>query len=144
MSSKFLAKKYHYNFSVFFLILFPGNHIELFVILVATTLLSVNLTRYCCVIVKIQNNISAQLKFQELTRPRHKYVIKIKDKINTILRKVLRNEMFTSGSGPGTLYGLPKIHKPNFQLKPIFETHNLPSFNSAYLLECITMFYGIL
>ena len=33
------------------------------------------------------------------------------------------NELFSSGSGPGILYGLPKIHKVDFahkfQLRPI-------------------------
>ena len=46
--------------------------------------------------------------------------------------------MFTSGSGPGILYGLPKIHKPNFdtnfQFRLIFAAYNTPSFNLAKFL----------
>ena len=47
-------------------------------------------------------------------------------------------QMFTSGSGPGVLYGLPKIYKPNFganfQFRPIFAAYNTPSFNLAKFL----------
>ena len=46
--------------------------------------------------------------------------------------------MFTSGSGPGVLYGLPKIHKPNFaanfQFRLIFAAYNTHSFNLAKFL----------
>ena len=77
----------------------------------------------------------------------HKYVINIEEKINNFLRKLKKFEilsddfyrkMFTSGSGPGILYGLPKIHKPNFdtnfQFRPIFAAYNTLSFNLAKFL----------
>ena len=71
----------------------------------------------------IQTTISDQSNFQEITLQIQKYVTKIDDIINNFIRnlknsKLLPDEyfkqMFTSGSGPGVLYGLPKIHKPNF------------------------------
>ena len=73
-----------------------------------------------------------------------KYVINIEEKINNFLRK-LKNfirrflqENVSSGSGPGILYGLPKIHKPNFdtnfQFSPIFAAYNTPSLNLAKFL----------
>ena len=90
----------------------------------------------------IQSIISDLSKLQEITLPIHKYVTKIEDKINNFIRnfkssKLLSDEyfkqLFTSGSGPGVLYGLPKIHKPNFaanfQFRPIFSPYNTPSFN---------------
>ena len=66
----------------------------------------------------IQTIISDQSKFQEITLPIQKYVAKIEDKIINFIRnlknsKLLSDEyfkqMFTSGSGPGVLYGLTKI-----------------------------------
>ena len=46
---------------------------------------------------------------------------------------------YVSESGPGVLYGLPKIHKPNFctdyQFRPIFAAYNAPTFNIAKFLE---------
>ena len=84
----------------------------------------------------MQKIISVRTQFQEITQPIHKYVIKIENKINNFLRKLKKSrilsddfcrKIFTSGSGPGILYGLPKIHKPNFdtnfQFRPI---SNLP------------------
>ena len=46
--------------------------------------------------------------------------------------------MFVSGSGPGILYGLPKIHKSDFftrfQFRQIFASYSTPSFNLAKFL----------
>ena len=43
--------------------------------------------------------------------------------------------LFVSGSGPGILYGLPKIHKPNFctefPFRPIFAAYNTASYKLA-------------
>ena len=48
------------------------------------------------------------------------------------------NSLYVSGSGPGVLYGLPKIHKTDFkekfQFRPIFAAYNTPSFNLAKFL----------
>ena len=87
----------------------------------------------------MQKIISDRTKFHEITQPMHKYVIKIEDKINNFLRKLKNSKilsddfyrkMFTSGSGPGILYALHKIHKPNFdtnfQFRPIFAAYNIP------------------
>ena len=81
--------------------------------------------------------------------------MKIEDKINNFLRKLkdsasLSSEnyfkLYASGSSPGILYGLPKIHKPDFALKfqfrPIFAAYNTPSFKLAKflvpVLNCLT------
>ena len=67
--------------------------------------------------------ISDRLKFNEIKESIHSYSARIKDKINNFLYKLknlklLSDEtyksLFVSDSGPGILYGLPKIHKPNF------------------------------
>ena len=50
-----------------------------------------------------------------------------------------------TGSSPGVLYGLPKIHKldfrDKFQFRPIFAAYNAPSFNLAkYLVNILKPF----
>ena len=49
---------------------------------------------------------------------------------------------FVTGSSAGVLYGLPKVHKPDFSTKfpfrPIFATYNTPSFNiDKYLVPVL-------
>ena len=55
-------------------------------------------------------------------------ILNKEEKINRFLRKLksdgvinesLYSQLFTSGSKPGVLYGLPKVHKENCPLRPI-------------------------
>ena len=91
--------------------------------------------------------ISDSSKFQEITEPITKFSLKIEDKVNNFLRKLksssfitdqLYNELFVRGSGPGILYGLPKIHKKDFrtkfQMRPIFAAYNSASFKLGKFL----------
>ena len=60
----------------------------------------------------------------------------LEDKLNRFLRKLLEKnclneneykQLYSSGSNPGIMYGLPKVHKPNVPLRPVlssFKTHN--------------------
>jgi len=88
--------------------------------------------------------ISDPTKFLPIDIPVSKFTLKIEDKINYLLRKLknskviseeVYNNLRVSGSGPGILYGLPKIHKSDFsskfQFRPIFASYNTPSFNIA-------------
>ncbi|KAG1698807.1 hypothetical protein GQR58_005637 [Nymphon striatum] len=94
--------------------------------------------------------ISDPSKFSPINEPILKFSIKIEDKINNFLRKIknlnlipeeLYKLLFVTGSGPGILYGLPKIHKPDFstkfQFRPIFAAYNTPSFKIAKYLVSI-------
>jgi hypothetical protein len=85
----------------------------------------------------LTNLITDPSKYKEITDPIAKIVLKIADKINNLHRKledfaVLSSETYfqlhVSGSGPSILYGLPKIHKPDFNVKfqfcPIFAAYN--------------------
>ena len=69
------------------------------------------------------------------------YILKIEDKINRFLRKLknlyllsddIYKQLYVTGSGPGILYGAPKIHKPNFStefpFRPIFAAYNTASY----------------
>ena len=77
--------------------------------------------------------ISDATKFEPIVTPIGKYVRRTEDKINNFLLKmknlcflfeIVFNNLFGTGSGPGVLYGLPKVYKPDFSTKfpfhPIF------------------------
>ena len=58
------------------------------------------------------------------------------------LENVFRS-LLSTGTAPGILYGLPKIHKPDFstkfQFRPIFAAYNCPSFKIAkYLVPILS------
>ena len=100
----------------------------------------------------MQSLISNRSKFEILDSDSFTYTQKIETKINNFLRKVkeligdeLYKKLYVTGSGPGVLYGLPKIHKldfsTKFQFRPIFAAYNAPSFNLAkYLVNILKPF----
>ena len=91
--------------------------------------------------------VSDKTKFEEIKTPMKTFALKMEDKVNNILRKLkslkLMSEdtykaLYASGTAPGILYGLPKIHKKDFgskfQFRPIFAAYNTPSFKLAKFL----------
>ena len=90
-------------------------------------------------------------QFEVLTHSIKKFSLKLEDKVNNFLRKLkglqsISNECYQSlyvrGSGPGVLYGTPKIHKDDFaskfQLRPIFAAYNTASYKiSKYLVPIL-------
>ena len=55
----------------------------------------------------------------------------------------LYGKLRVTGSGPGILYGLPKIHKPTFEAdklyRPIFAAYNVASYKlSKYLVNVLS------
>ena len=93
---------------------------------------------------KMINIVNDTSKFIKLTESIRTISTRIEDKINNYLRK-LKNldllyaetykQLCSTGPGPGILYGLPKIHKPNFstsfQFRPIFAAYNTSPYNLA-------------
>ena len=98
--------------------------------------------------------IADKTKFKRIDEPIDKFTTRIEDKINNFLRKLknsgnlsdaIYKRLYVSGSGPGILYGLPKIHKSNFKecfpFRPIFAAYRTPSFNLAkYLVPILSPF----
>ena len=93
---------------------------------------------------KLNDIISDVTKFQPISEPIEDYTVKVEDRINYLLRKLKKDNiintqtfqsLYVSGSNPGTLYGLPKVHKSDFstefQFRPIFASYNTPSYNIA-------------
>ena len=92
--------------------------------------------------------------FEEVVEPINKAVQRIEDQINNFLRKLkslkiinqsIYSDLCVSGSSPGILYGLPKIHKldfnVNFQHRPIFASYNCTSYKlSKFIVPMLSKF----
>ena len=73
------------------------------------------------------------------------YSLRSEDKINNKVRNLkklgviddgIASTLTVSGSSPGILYGLPKVHKAGVPLRPILAAYNTPSYNlSKYLVK---------
>ena len=57
---------------------------------------------------------------------------KIKLKADNVISDELHTKLAPTGSRPGILYGLPKVHKPFVPLRPIVSSVNSHSFPLAY------------
>ena len=67
-------------------------------------------------------------------------MLQVEDKVNRLLDKMkklgmiskeLYSDLFVSGTVPGILYGLPKVHKLLVPLRPIFSACGTPTFKLA-------------
>ena len=66
--------------------------------------------------------------------------LKLFKDLNVINSNVYQ-ELFSSGSSYGVLYGLPKIHKTGVPLRPILAAYNTPSYKIAkFLVPLLTPF----
>ena len=90
---------------------------------------------------KMNTILSDFSKFRLLNTDISSVVHKLEDKLNRLLRKVkdsigdhAYNFIYSSGSRPGTLYGLPKIHKAGNPLRPIVSSIGTFSYNLAKFL----------
>ena len=92
---------------------------------------------------KVSDVLSDQSKFCIIKEPIRKVLRQVEDKVNRLLTKlkislIISDETYkslhVSGSTPGILYGLPKIHKPNVPLRPIFAACGTPVYKLAQYL----------
>ena len=92
---------------------------------------------------KMETIVSDTSKFSLVREPMLKTIRQVEDKINRLLGKLrslgmitgeLYKRLFVSGSVPGVLYGLPKIHKALVPLRPIFSACGTAPYNLAKFL----------
>ncbi|XP_063598647.1 uncharacterized protein LOC134775120 [Penaeus indicus] len=90
---------------------------------------------------KILNILSDQSKFKRITTEVSIHLLYLEDKLKRLLRTIKTsinentyNFLMTSGSRPGLLYGLPKVHKPNIPLRPIISSIGTFNYNTAKFL----------
>lgn len=104
-----------------------------------------NRSAYLC---KMKHIIDDKSKFKIIKCDIFTAILKLEDKLNRILRSIkenigttIYNSLFASGSVPGILYGLPKIHKDGVPLRPIISAINTSTYNlSKFLIKLITPF----
>ena len=90
---------------------------------------------------KISSILSDSSKFKLLHIDLPSHLLKLEDKLNRILRplketinETIYNSILASGSRPGYLYGLPKVHKIGTPLRPIVSSINTFNYNLAKFL----------
>ena len=80
-------------------------------------------------------------KFHRVEGDIHKIIMSLEEKLNRIIRP-LRDQIGAatydyvraSGSLPAVMYGLVKVHKPNFPIRPIISSINTFSYNISKFL----------
>jgi hypothetical protein len=93
--------------------------------------------------VKMMSMLNDGSKFQRIDGDWLKIITKNEDKINRLLSKMKSNgditeqeynAMYATGTKPGALYGLPKVHKANTPLRPILSAIGTTGYNLAKFL----------
>ena len=95
---------------------------------------------------KVEAILSDTSKFQKVDVDAFKLSLKSETKLNSFLRKLTKEgsesrlnessykEIYASGTTPGILYGLPKVHKHNWPIRPILSACNTPTYDLAKFL----------
>ena len=97
---------------------------------------------------KMNGIVGDTSKFRKVTGDVFYNIIKLEDKLNRILRTIKEkiglanySHLYASGTVPGVMYGLPKIHKQNRPLRPIISCINSTAYKVAkFLLPVIIPF----
>ena len=95
---------------------------------------------------KLQTILNDNTKFRQITTDTATYLMKMEDKLNRVLRPIKTaigeatyNFITASGSKPGSLYGLPKIHKLLVPIRPIISAIGTFNYNLAkFIVQIIT------
>ena len=97
---------------------------------------------------KMNSILSDSSKFILINEDIFKLNIKLEDSVNNLITNFKKNDIIlpdschASGSHPGCLYGLPKIHKQDVPLRPVLSAYSTANFQLAKyivkLLEPIT------
>lgn len=99
-------------------------------------------------LIKMKNIINDGSKFRRIEEDWFKVIIRREDKINRFLAKLLKEKSIdkatydhlrVSGSQPGILYGLPKVHKTGVPMRPILSAIGTSGYDIAkFLLPFLT------
>ena len=95
---------------------------------------------------KLEEILSDQKKFKLLDIEPYKIMLQLEEKLNRLLRKIkddlgqtTYNTIRATGSIPGRMYGLIKIHKIGNPARPIISSINTFNYNlSKYLIQFLT------
>ena len=94
-------------------------------------------------VLKMNNILNYHTKFSCIDLDEKKLLLKLEDKINNFLRPLknaggmlesLYKSCYASSTRLGSLYGLPKIHKPGLPMRPIVPACNTYNYNLSKVL----------
>ena len=89
---------------------------------------------------KMYDILNDQTKFKAVDGNIYKNTIKLENRVWTFLRKLKSNQVINlkqydilkpTGSTPGRLYGLPKVHKENTPCRPVLSAINTATYSLA-------------
>lgn len=92
---------------------------------------------------KMDAILSDHTKFKKMDIDMFKLSLQQEDKINRFVNQLFKDEiisktqkdlLYCTGTGPGIMYGLPKVHKEATPLRPILAAYNTSSFQLAKFL----------
>ncbi|XP_069996772.1 uncharacterized protein [Penaeus vannamei] len=90
---------------------------------------------------KLLSILDDHTKFKKITAKISSHLLYLEDKLKRLLRAIkpsigesTYNFLSTSGSQPGMLYGLPKVHRPNIPLRPIISSIGTFNYKTAKFL----------
>ena len=87
--------------------------------------------------------LSDSNKFKVVDNDHFISIVQLEDKVNRVINKLSESGCFTkevsrslkaTGSNPGRLYGLPKVHKDNYPLRPILSAIGTANYDIAKFL----------
>lgn len=91
---------------------------------------------------KMGRILNDKTKFREIKGEVFDITVKLEDRLNRMLRSikdkigsVIFNNLYASGSVPGVMYGLPKVHKLGIPLRPIVSSIKTAGYNLAKFLQ---------
>ena len=97
---------------------------------------------------KMNNILNDISKFKKIDTDKLLYTLRQEDKLNRTIRQLKKdkilsettaNNILASGTNPGIMYGLPKIHKQNIPMRPILSANNTVSYNlSKYITSLLS------
>ena len=98
-------------------------------------------------ITRMDNILNDHTKFKKITEDTYKILLRNEDKNNRLVTQLFnkgiicedeKKTLYSSGSIPGSMYGLPKMHKPNFPLRPILSSIGTSNYKcSKYLVSVL-------
>ena len=80
--------------------------------------------------------VSTQNDIYKFVSKKENFIVKyLKTHVESFLPPSVFNELVPSGSQPGIIYGLCKVHKPGFPLRPVVSMIQTAEYNLAYYLD---------
>jgi hypothetical protein len=87
---------------------------------------------------KMKDILSDTSKIRKINEDVYHLILKLEDKLNRVLRNLKEKlgqanylYLFATGSSPGVLYGLPKVHKLGNPMRPIISSIKTFNYNLA-------------